>query len=412
MSRDLVDLLVVGAGDPGPPPDVAALLRRVGRRRRRRRVLTATAAAASLVAGGIAVDLTQRDAGRHTLVQGDERSSPTSREAAVRPGSWRPVEIGMPGALAPYVAWTGARVLVFYEATPDQTLVDGELYDPATNRSKPINRGFLEWRGGAAVVWTGDELLVWGGGSGTTAMHQGGAYDPVTNRWRALPNAPSVAVEIAGEAVWTGAEMVLPGRSLAYDPRADRWRRITASPLGPRRTSSTVWTGREVIVWGGCDVDSVQCDDASPAAAAGDGAAYDPRADRWRMLPSPPLSPRQRPQAVWTGREMIIWGGLLDRSGMGSWAAAYNPTTDSWRALPNSPFPPRADAVMAWTGQELLVWDGHDGASYDPVADRWSRLPPSPLSPRDRTGNVWTGRELYIVGGYPGEGSAAFTPTG
>lgn len=410
MTSDLHEKLAASAGDPGPPPDWGWLVGQARRRRLRRRLVGAVAGLTILAAGGVVTAVAQQDDHRGTLVQG--RDKPPGDAPAVQEGRWRTVALGKAAALDPHVFWTGSRVLAFYEATSDATLVDGELYDPATDRSTRINRGFLKWRGGAAVVWTGRELLVWGGGGGLAAIGEGGAYNPATDRWRPLPKAPRVSGEIAGAAIWTGTEMVLPGRALAYDPLADRWRRIAASPLGLRRTSSIVWTGREVVVWGGCDVDSVQCDDAAPDTASTDGAAYDPRTDRWRRLPSSPLGPRQRPQAVWTGTEMIVWGGRSYTYRKGSWAAAYNPTADAWRALPNSPFPPRADAVMAWTGQEMFVWDGYDGASYDPATDRWSLLPPAPLTPRDRTGYVWTGRDLYIVGGYPGEGSAAFTPAG
>lgn len=368
-----------------------------------------------LIAGGVAVHAaTSNDHGR-TLVQGVDKLP------AVRQGSWRAVNLGKPGVLSPQLFWTGTRVLAFYQATPEATLVDGELYDPATDQARPISRGSLAWRAGAAVVWTGRELIVWGGTSGQADIAEGGAYNPATDRWRALSRAPGGA-GVVGEAVWTGAEMVLPARALAYNPAADSWRRIARFPLGPRRTSSIVWTGREVIVWGGCDLDSVQCDDASPTTATGEGAAYDPRTDRWRLLPRSPLAQRQRPQAVWTGTEMIMWGGRSIPSGRGAWGAAYNPRTDGWRTVRNSPFPPRSDAVLAWTGREMLVWGGlnwgsgdrflSNGASYDPATDRWSLLPPSPLTARDRAGYVWTGRDLYIVGGYPGGGGAAFTPTG
>jgi len=41
------------------------------------------------------------------------------------------------------------------------------------------------------------------------------------------------------------------------------------------------------------------------------GAAYDPATDRWRQLEPVPLLGRGFPMAVWDGRGMLMWGGLV-----------------------------------------------------------------------------------------------------
>jgi hypothetical protein len=72
-----------------------------------------------------------------------------------------------------------------------------------------------------------------------------------------------------------------------------------------------------------------------------DGAAYNPATHTWRMIAAAPLPPLTGVATVWTGREMLVWGGATATSGMGrlsSGAAAYDPSTDSWRLL--SPSPP------------------------------------------------------------------------
>jgi hypothetical protein len=74
-----------------------------------------------------------------------------------------------------------------------------------------------------------------------------------------------------------------------YRPSTDAWGSITAeSAPAPRRNHSAVWTGREMIVWGG----------ANETANLGDGAAYDPGADQWRPLAPSPLEPRNLHTAV------------------------------------------------------------------------------------------------------------------
>jgi hypothetical protein len=41
------------------------------------------------------------------------------------------------------------------------------------------------------------------------------------------------------------------------------------------------------------------------------GATYDPATGTWRDLAEPPLSPRRDHVAVWTGDELLIWGGRV-----------------------------------------------------------------------------------------------------
>jgi len=46
-------------------------------------------------------------------------------------------------------------------------------------------------------------------------------------------------------------------------------------------------------------------------APVGDGAAYDPAANRWRPLEPVSLLGRGLPIAAWDGEGMIVWGGLV-----------------------------------------------------------------------------------------------------
>src|SRR6202035_537600 len=65
--------------------------------------------------------------------------------------------------------------------------------------------------------------------------------------------------------------------------------------------------------------------------------------------------------AVWTGSEMIVWGGV-DVSGYFNTGGRYNPTTDSWTATSTASAPDARETQTAvWTGSEMIVWGGYNG---------------------------------------------------
>ena len=164
------------------------------------------------------------------------------------------------------------------------------------------------------------------------------------------------------------------------------WTKIAASPLEPRSSQVAVFTGRDVIIWGGR---SDSAGNVAPAAgpgtprySLGDGAAYDVAADRWRMLPRAPIAGRYDAVAVWTGKEMLVVGGARDHAApQGGIAflrdgAAYDPAHNQWRRLPEAPTCP---AFGAWTGAQLIVGGTCANrtafAAYDPGDNRWTALP-------------------------------------
>ncbi|HVW33112.1 MAG TPA: hypothetical protein VHL53_11275, partial [Acidimicrobiia bacterium] len=171
------------------------------------------------------------------------------------------------------------------------------------------------------------------------------------------------------------------------------WRTLPAGPLRGRHSASAVWTGREMIVWGG----AWRAGNAS--IWLDDGAAYDPAGDKWRSIASSPLAPRSDAFAAWTGKEMLIWGGQTHDSLAvfgDEWddGALYDPAKDKWRSMPAWPLAHRYGARAVWTGTRLVVWGGAsaeagdnppplaDGASYDPSSNKWSKMPAAPIAGR------------------------------
>jgi hypothetical protein len=252
----------------------------------------------------------------------------------------------------------------------------------ARGHSRPLPPNAVAARAGAAVAWAGSELVVWGGRTRDRLLHaDGAAYDPRTRRWRPVPPAPQAqAFPEGGAAVWTGRELLLwggdtpvagtrldgamrPGDGLAYDPVTDRWRRLPAPPgLLPARARPAVWTGQELLVVGA---------EADQQTAGGGlrGAAYDPLADRWRPLaPSPRLTGRHLMErtVLWAGTRLLVWS-FLDRPGGVTTTAgepdgvdlwAYDPAADRWTVLASPSSTVRsllARASLAWTGGEVLA---------------------------------------------------------
>ena len=87
--------------------------------------------------------------------------------------------------------------------------------------------------------------------------------------------------------------------------------------------------------------------------------------------------------AVWTGHEMIVWGGS-DGPNLLNTGGRYNPATDGWTATSVRDAPTaRANHTAVWTGHEMIVWGGIDdggpplsvsGGRYNPALDSWTPI--------------------------------------
>ncbi|GAA4817396.1 hypothetical protein GCM10011365_13050 [Marinicella pacifica] len=208
-------------------------------------------------------------------------------------------------------------------------------------------------------------------------------------------------------AVWTGTEMIVWGgyngsylhSGGKYNPVSDVWSATSTSGAPSGRSNHTaVWTGTEMIVWGGYG-----------ASFLNSGGKYNPGSDVW-MSTSTSGTPdaRRYHTAVWTGTEMIVWGG--NRVGVGSLntGGKYNPVSDIWSSTSTSGAPSgRHSHTAVWTGTEMIVWGGYNGSvfnsggKYNPVSNVWSVTSTSGApSGRSKHTAVWTGTEMIVWGGY------------
>src|SRR5690606_21750567 len=120
-----------------------------------------------------------------------------------------------------------------------------------------------------------------------------------------------------------------------------------------RERHTAVWTGSEMIVWGGIG------DPVGFSALLGDGARYDPVTDTWSPMSSLGApTPRVWHTAIWTGSHMIVWGGQDDSLATDD-GAMYDPETDTWTTLESVGAPSRRELHAAvWSGSEMIVWGG------------------------------------------------------
>jgi len=325
--------------------------------------------------------------------------------------------------------WTGSEMIVWGgEGHGPWTLNTGGRYNPTTDSWVPTNTYNVPTaRHAHAAVWTGTEMIVWGGmtsGSPSTHWNNGATYNAITDNWAAISTINAPVYRQSYTTVWTGTEMIIWGGSSLntggrYNPNTDSW--ITTSTVNAptdRSAHTAVWTGSEMIIWGG--------DDSS--GFANTGGRYNPNTDSWTAtsISSAPTG-RDSHSAVWAGTEMIIWGGyFFDFMGHNlTTGGRYNPTTDAWLTTSTTNTPDgRSSHTAVWTGTEMVVWGGisfdpfhnpqylNTGGRYNPSTDSWTATSMSnvPTSRRSYT-SVWTGDEMIIWGGSSLNDGGRYSPT-
>lgn len=181
-------------------------------------------------------------------------------------GKWEfvvpPPEV--PCAGSSFVLAMDAKVLVWGGDVSGAATDLGFVFDPAAKSWTPVvKNGAPSPRKAPVGVWTGTEAIVFSGAD--TAGHvlkDGALFDPVGNSWRPVTStgAPAIVSKDPDgpSAVWAAGRMVFwdgAGNQKAaalYDPDLDEWTPMNLSG-GPDTggLEGLVWTGTELVVWGG-----------------------------------------------------------------------------------------------------------------------------------------------------------------
>jgi hypothetical protein len=266
--------------------------------------------------------------------------------------------------------WTGTRMIVWSGADNTDAFSTGGKYNPADDTWTATSTANVPaGRAHHSAVWSGSEMIVWGGyNCCITRLNTGGRYDPNTDSWTATSAVNAPEARWLHNAEWTSSEMIVWGGTNEtiylntggkYDPSTDSWvpTSVPNNVLG-RIAHATVWTGSEMIVWGGVDSTFNDCNT---------GGRYNPTVDSWTATSTNNApDPRDSLAYVWTGSEMIVWGGICCNPAIDlNTGGRYNAGTDSWTptSTVNAPFPRfslQSLNFAVWTGSEMIVWGGYN----------------------------------------------------
>jgi N-acetylneuraminic acid mutarotase len=299
--------------------------------------------------------------------------------------------------------WTGTEMIIWGGHTGytelDDPLNTGGRYNPKTNTWREISTvGAPTARDSHNAVWTGTEMIVLGGGDKWgNPISNGGRYNPRTNTWTEISTVGWPNLQYNFSAVWTGTEIIVFGGRYflvdentntfgylntggRYNPITNTWTEISTVGAPPASYDrSAVWTGKEMIVWGGKD--------GNRAGDLNVGGRYNPITNTWTEISTVGApTARSYHTAVWTGAEMIVWGGGWEDTYTGG---CYNPTTNTWRATSTNKVPKAHGGQAVWTGNEMIVWGGYPqyalnpvntGGRYNPTTNTWMETPYSTLT--------------------------------
>jgi hypothetical protein len=247
------------------------------------------------------------------------------------------------------------------------------------------------------AVWTGRLLVAF-------TASEGGVFDPCANRWRraslvGMPShLPLYGDSLPYPAIAAGDRIVflfpasygnLAASSATmsaaiYDVAADRWSTVPLGAGAPpvREGAVTVWTGKEIVLWGG--VSSEQQGDRTVVTMHDDGGRLDPATGRWTaMSKTRAPSPRSEPTSVWTGSRLVVFGGMQlgpaclpnQSCAVAPGGGLYDPSADAWVALPAEGAP--TTGLLRWTGKRIVVWGSSAPgahALFDPTGNRWEPM--------------------------------------
>jgi N-acetylneuraminic acid mutarotase len=239
--------------------------------------------------------------------------------------------------------WTGRAMAIVGGARQVsenrfEYLGDGHLFDPTQNSwSQMSTEGAPTARFNHTALWTGEvsnQLIVWGGQTvhknGQAELSRDGAvFDLNTKRWRSMSTVNAPDPRYLHTAIWTGSHMIVWG-GVGYHPtgysrlnhgaiyhlESDQWQALnhTTAPVA-RDGHIAVWTGSHMLIFGGKNPVAIEPEETGYSVDHYQAVGlFDPKKNEW----STPVfndvwMDRRFPAGIWTGHELVVWGGLGHR---------------------------------------------------------------------------------------------------
>lgn len=279
-----------------------------------------------------------------------------------------------------YAVWTGSKVLIVGLVSGKY---DGRLYDPATDTwtsistvNSPIGNMSSSY---PEYAWTGSKLVV----SISSSMT---IYDVGTNTWTSADITGRPGGRYRGLGALNANEIILFGGGTTdssmpdweyenlrhvwiYNIGTNTWTQKPDPaylPEGRWQLSFSKW-GSKILMMGGHTQNIL--------TRFGGGALYDPATNTWQAV-------ADANHSSWTSSEELVdrgtWGGnrfyAWNQYGAGD---IYDAAADQWYSMDVINDPPyRNNNSIVWTGSELIIWGGgygftplSDGAIYNPSLD-------------------------------------------
>lgn len=249
-------------------------------------------------------------------------------------------------------------------------------------------------------------------------------FDPAGD-WARIGDADLPVADLAQSTIADAGQSIMllapQGPPVSVHVASGQHYEHTGAPIQGIEGPGTVWTGTQLVVWGGVVTDA---DESEPGGMVwtpaddqqtGDGEPSTPVTDNledeiagampygplWERLDRfPEINPRNgAPAVVWVSSRLFIWGG-----GDGH-ASMYFPFNGPAAPIPEAPIPPRRDPAAVAFDDSVLIWGGSDsngprsdGAIYQVDEERWRQLPPAPLPPGVPLVAAHTGDEIVVFG--------------
>lgn len=203
-----------------------------------------------------------------------------------------------------------------------------------------------------------------------------------------------------------------------YNPISNSWRFGFANPTSFSASfeCQMVWTGTELIVWGG-----------NYTNANNNGFRYNPTTNTWLAIPTTGQpSARSEFSMHYVNGRLVVWGGEGFSSTLLNDGAVLNLATNTWTAITaTGALSARYlfSSVVNSSNNTVIMWGGQnspsfatvvgDGAIYNPQTNTWTPIT-STNAPIGRSRNVavWTGSEMIIHGGFGGNTSLTYLNSG